>query len=573
MRPVIAVLAAAVLTIGSMGAAHAAPASDETRDLPTDFKAPFECGLETTYATYSGHDQNALDFIRADGGQDTGTPILASAPGTAQVLEQDGAGLVVNIHHAGGWETKHYHLDSQTVTEGEEVEQGQQIGTLGNTGDNTTGAHLHYEQRLNEVAQEIEFEGESLGYPLGYHEEFVTSTNGCDGEEPPPEAEPTELAYTGPETATNGEPLELSGTLTDEGGDTVAEKAIEFVLGAGDGEQVCEGTTDGDGNASCTIDEVDQPLNDDGTVTVTLTFAGDDEYEASEASAELRITLETELEFTGPETVANDEPAELSGTLIDETGAAVADKDVEFVLGAGEAEQACEGTTDGDGNASCTIDEVDQPLNDDATVPVALTFAGSDFYLPSEASSDVALGYVTGSAFGLSAEVPVLGLPISLGPEPETGEVRTADAETMEPVCSERIGSTLITADVLCAEVETGTAPASSTASSNVADASIGLVGLPVIGVSGLEVSSTSTCEEQTGSVDMTLTVAGVPVEVGDTPDLEVDLGGILGTKLVVNEQIEEEDGGFTVNGVHLTGPGGIDVVVGSATSAAHNCP
>lgn len=460
-----------MLTVSSMSAAHAAPTSDDTvLAFPDDFKAPFECGLETTYTTYSGHDENALDFIRADGGEDTGTPILASAAGTAHLAEGSGAGQVVNIDHEGGWQTRHYHLDTRTVQDGEEVEQGQQIGTMGATGV-VTGPHLHYEQRLNDVAQEIELEGEALGYPFEYGQEFVTSTNGCDGEDPPPEAEATELAYTGPETAANGEALELSGTLTDESGDGVAEKDIGFVLGTGD------------------------------------------------------------------------------------------------------SAQECEGTTDGDGDAGCTIDEVDQPLTDDATVPVALAFDGSGFYLPSEASSEVALGYVTGSAFGLSAEVPVLGLPISLGPEPETGEVRTAEAETMEPVCAERISSALITADVLCAEVETGTSPAGSTASTNVADASIGLVGLPVIGVSGVEVSSTSTCEEQTGSVDMTLTVAGVPVDVGDTPNLEVDLGGVVGTTLVVNEQIEEEDGSLTVNGVHLTGPGGIDVVVGSATSAAHNCP
>jgi hypothetical protein len=47
---------------------------------------------------------------------------------------------------------------------------------------------------------------------------------------------------------------------------------------------------------------------------------------------------------------------------------------------------------------------------------------------------------------------------------------------------------------------------------------------------------------------------------------------GILGTKLVVNEQIKNADGGLTVNAAHLTGPGGIDIVIASSTAAAHNC-
>lgn len=35
------------------------------------------------------------------------------------------------------------------------------------------------------------------------------------------------------------------------------------------------------------------------------------------------------------------------------------------------------------------------------------------------------------------------------------------------------------------------------------------------------------------------------------------------GTRLILNEQIEEEDGSLTVNGAYLTGPDGIDVVFG----------
>lgn len=574
-RLLTALVASAALLVGSLGVAHAEPATDDATalDFPADFKAPFECGLRVTYSTYQDHDFNALDIIRADGGQDLGTPILASAPGTARLTEGPGAGLVVNIDHEGGWQTRHYHLDTRTVEDGQRVEQGQQVGTMGNTGV-SSGPHLHYEQRLNGTAQEIVVDGEELApYPFSYHEKYFTSTNGCDGEQPPVEKEETSLAYTGPEIVSNGESAELSGTLTDEGDEPVADRTVSFTLGTGDSEQACEGTTGSDGGAMCVIDTVDQPLIDDGTVPLRLDFAGDDEYEASSHETELRITLETELEYTGPASIANDTAAELSGTLIDETGAPVTDQTVAFTLGAGDSEQVCEGTTTADGAVTCTVEAVDQPLTDETTVPVSLTFDGDGFYLPSEASAEVLLEYVTGSAFGLSADIPVLGLPISIGPAPESGEVRTAHAEETEPSCLERLGSALVTADVLCAQVVSDTDPTAATASANVSEARIGLAGLSLIELSGVEVASISTCEEQVGSVDMTLKVAGVPIEIGDTPDLEIDVDlGITGARLVVNEQIVEEDGSLTVNGARLTAPGGIDVVVGSATSAAHNC-
>ncbi len=262
---------------------------------------------------------------------------------------------------------------------------------------------------------------------------------------------------------------------------------------------------------------------------------------------------ETTLAYTGLDFVANGSVAKLSAKLTEKAGKVVANRSVDLAVGA----QTCKGTTDADGQASCTIDDVKQTLTDDATVPVTANFAADDAYNASKTSATVKLQYVTGRAFGLSADIPLLGTPIAIKPTPDTGVVRTADAATNAPPCAQNISALLLSAGTLCGKV--------------VAQTGIGLVGLPVIGLSGVKSTATGTCTAQTGAVDLTLTVAGTPIHVGDTPNLKVDLG-ILGTKLVVDEQTKNADGSLTVNAAHLTGPGGIDIVVASSTAAAHNC-
>jgi hypothetical protein len=273
---------------------------------------------------------------------------------------------------------------------------------------------------------------------------------------------------------------------------------------------------------------------------------------------------DTKVTYAGPATVANGAPATLSAKLTETDGKAVGDRPVTFTLGSGTPAQTCKGTTDAQGQASCTIDPVKQPLTADATVPVTVKFAGDDGYNASEATATVKLRYVTGRAYGLSATAPL----VSVKPTPDTGDVRTADTTTVAPPCAQNISTLLLSAGALCAKVAAG--PGTVTSTANVQQANIGVVGLPAIGLSGVTASSTSTCTAQSGHVTLTLTVAGVPVDIGDAPNVNVDLG-VLGTKLVVNEQAKGADGGLTVNAAHLTAPG-VNVVVASTNSAAHNC-
>ncbi|MDT0300852.1 M23 family metallopeptidase [Streptomonospora wellingtoniae] len=565
-----AALAAALLALTPMGAAQADPQEPPSPTaLPDDFLAPFDCDQQWEANTRRDHSPRpAVDFQRPDA---LGENARASAGGTVSTVDfaEGSYGNYVEIDHAGGYSTLYAHLDSVDVAAGDDVSQGDVIGAVGNTGG-SFGAHLHFEQKLDGDPVRVVLDGQEMEYYTEGDDPLVTSTNCGDGDPPDPEPAPTRLAYTGPESVSNGSAAELSATLTEEGGDPVADRTVAFTLGTADHEQTCEGTTNTDGTATCTIDAVDQPLTDDATVPLTAGFAGGDDFASAEASAEIVVTRATELAYTGPESVSNGSAPELTATLTEEGGDPVADRTVAFTLGTADHEQTCEGTTNTDGTATCTIDAVDQPLTDDATVPLTARFEGSTAFEPSEASSELRLQYVTGRSYGIKADVPVLGLPVSIDPTPDTGEVRTARAETVGPQCAQNVSALVLSANTLCTEVAAQTGPSAATSTASVEEASIGLPGLPVVGLSGVRSTSTSTCDDQSGSVDMELTVAGTPVDVGDTPNLEVDLGA-AGTKLVVNEQVRE-DGRLTVNALHLTAPGGVDVVVASSTSAARNC-
>ncbi len=77
----------------------------------------------------------------------TGTVTGTVAAGVITYVGYDGPyGNKVVVTHADGTETWYAHLDTTTVELGQQVVAGQQIGTVGATG-NVTGPHLHLEVR------------------------------------------------------------------------------------------------------------------------------------------------------------------------------------------------------------------------------------------------------------------------------------------------------------------------------------------------------------------------------------------------------------------------------------------
>ena len=97
----------------------------------------------------------------------SGTPILAAKSG--QVVTSgwhDSYGNYVVVDHGNGNSTLYAHMSARSVSEGQMVSQGQEVGKVGTTGS-SNGNHLHYEVRDNysRVNPEKKYSGLNLTHP------------------------------------------------------------------------------------------------------------------------------------------------------------------------------------------------------------------------------------------------------------------------------------------------------------------------------------------------------------------------------------------------------------------------
>lgn len=89
---------------------------------------------------------SGLDIANAPG-----TDIVAPADGVVVLAGENGEyGNCVVIDHGRDTKTLYGHLQRYIVKVGQQVKRGEQIGNMGTTG-RSTGTHLHYEVRLNNV--------------------------------------------------------------------------------------------------------------------------------------------------------------------------------------------------------------------------------------------------------------------------------------------------------------------------------------------------------------------------------------------------------------------------------------
>jgi murein DD-endopeptidase MepM/ murein hydrolase activator NlpD len=105
------------------------------------FTRPIKGGVRTQGV----HGHNGVDLASY-----SGAPIYAAAAGEVIIAKASGwnggYGNYVVIRHANGTQTLYAHLLKVQVSAGTRVSQGDQIGTMGNTGK-STGTHLHFEIR------------------------------------------------------------------------------------------------------------------------------------------------------------------------------------------------------------------------------------------------------------------------------------------------------------------------------------------------------------------------------------------------------------------------------------------
>ncbi len=93
--------------------------------------------------------------LRPHHGQDfgvlTGTPVYATADGVVKARSgRTGYGNTIILDHGYGVKTFYAHLHQYLVKPGDFVKRGQMIALSGSTG-RSTGPHLHYEVRVNNI--------------------------------------------------------------------------------------------------------------------------------------------------------------------------------------------------------------------------------------------------------------------------------------------------------------------------------------------------------------------------------------------------------------------------------------
>ncbi|TXS54598.1 LysM peptidoglycan-binding domain-containing protein [Streptomyces sp. uw30] len=127
--------------------AQKATTAAETTSTVNGFSAPLDgaslgTGYKVAGSMWSSGYHTGVDFAAA-----TGTSLKAVGAGTVVSAGWGGAyGNQVVIQLADGYYAQYAHLSSLSVSSGQSVTAGQQIGLSGATG-NVTGPHLHFEIR------------------------------------------------------------------------------------------------------------------------------------------------------------------------------------------------------------------------------------------------------------------------------------------------------------------------------------------------------------------------------------------------------------------------------------------
>ncbi len=235
------------------------------------------------------------------------------------------------------------------------------------------------------------------------------------------------LAYTGPTTAVNGQPLTLSGTLSTDNpspGTSLPTKVVTFTIGSGSTAQSCNAVTDTSGNVSCTIPVVNQPTTN---VTVSSSFAGDVYDTSATVNTPATVTEPTTLTVNTATSDYSDATT-VSGVLKDAvTNAPISGELVTLQLNGAET---CTATTDTSGTASCSITpgepaatyQLTGSFAGDSTLPLQLTTSNgsANFVVTLE---ETALTYTGGTVAQNGQPLSVSGvLTTDSGATPVTGK-------------------------------------------------------------------------------------------------------------------------------------------------------
>jgi len=120
---------------------------------PSEGRVSSEYGVRRYYNGVFAQDyyHRGIDYAAP-----TGTPVIAPAAGRVALVGRVAEGFelhgnTIGLDHGQGVESIFIHLNSINVNEGDFVQAGQVIGTIGSTGA-STGPHLHWGLYVNSVA-------------------------------------------------------------------------------------------------------------------------------------------------------------------------------------------------------------------------------------------------------------------------------------------------------------------------------------------------------------------------------------------------------------------------------------
>ncbi len=133
-----------ILELGAEFGAEGLSELQHSLGLPATF--PFAqnvtgYGYQNGDSTFYGTKHKGMDAMLPEN-----SPLQSSVPLTiTKVFNDDGGGLTVYGVDAQGTTHKFLHLNQALVSEGDVIQPGELFALSGNTGELTTGAHLHYE--------------------------------------------------------------------------------------------------------------------------------------------------------------------------------------------------------------------------------------------------------------------------------------------------------------------------------------------------------------------------------------------------------------------------------------------
>ena len=139
-----------VASTGSTGIPPTSINNGAKVELGISLIRPVSGTITSRFGNRSRDNHKGLDIATSKG-----SPIYAAASGTVTVSQYGyggGYGNYIIISHGNGVQTLYGHCSELCVSEGAYVSQGQLIAKVGSTGI-STGNHLHFEVRVNGVAQ------------------------------------------------------------------------------------------------------------------------------------------------------------------------------------------------------------------------------------------------------------------------------------------------------------------------------------------------------------------------------------------------------------------------------------